>query len=104
MKIVPFGINDNSKGQPVDVIGIVGGNGKWEIRIQCDEDNPHTLSLDNGRLELSDHTPDDAKGNETLLKLGKDRDGEDLDAIVACVKIKIWHRDSGLTIIEDIIP
>jgi hypothetical protein len=104
MKIVPLGITDNSKGQPVDVLGIVGGNGKWDIKIRCEGDIPHILSLDKGLLILHDHTPDEIQEHENLARLGSTPEDDNLDAISPCVKIKAWLRGCGLTIIEDVMP
>jgi len=104
MKIVPLGITNNSKGQPVDVLGIVGGNGKWDIKIKCEGEHPHIFSLENGKPILHDHPPEEIQEHETLAKLGSDPKDDNLDAISPCVKIKVWLRDCGITIIEDVFP
>jgi len=100
MKIVPLGIPDDSKGNPVDVLKIEGESTKWNVVILC-EGKSHTLSFNGGQLEkVHDHDEKCIEAHEIHADLA----GGDLDSICQCVKVKLWHREFGITLIEDIMP
>jgi hypothetical protein len=97
MMITPFGISDDSQGKPVNVLKITGEGSQWDLLISCDG-NAHRLKFNGGRLEeLFDHK-DNFEEQEMFARLG------DVPSACECIRIKFWHFQFGISILEDIMP